>query len=126
MAEESQVAVKHGWGKNPASLANLKPIQPGEYLPAPSREGPYVTPALKRLCAERTWAEVCSLDLDTLKPHEVAAVTLLRNAMTPIVGQRSLEVLLSRLDGEVPKQLQIDAGIQVTYVVRDTDAPSSP
>lgn len=109
---------------HPNSLANLRPLQPGETLLNPhNTRGPLVTPAMRKLAA-MDYGTLLAMDPARLNMAErIARQVLLdaaETALQPFVGgnvAKSREQVLARLDGEPEKNQGPNTAIQVNYYI---------
>lgn len=98
--------VKYGRGENPASLANLKPFEPGNVKVGNAvHSGPMVTPALRRIAEQRVSdIEELYQRKETLRAVDAVAVCMIHDAIQQgMVAIKAREELLDRLDGTVDK-----------------------
>lgn len=112
-----------GRGRNPNSLANLKPFPKGvSGNPGRVPAGPMVTPALRRY-AEWPLEKLEALDIEKLPTADAIAVTYLLDAITTgsfSTGAKSRDAVTDRLDGPVTK-LGVDVRVGVSVSLRWDD-----
>ncbi len=110
---------KYPPGKNPKSLANLKPPFPKGVSGNPGNPvgGPLLTPAIRRY-AHLTAKELMALSIDALPAIEAVAVVTLLKGIDPKWGDRTRELLANRLDGSDSKgdTINIEKAILIRYI----------
>ena len=107
-------------GTHPNSLANLRPFGPGEQ-PVHHSRGPIITPAMRKYSAW-TFTELVELaaspKANKLPMSDVIAITTLLKAAKEVAwGDKAREMVISRLDGEPDKSVEVNVGVQV--IVRE-------
>ena len=123
-AEQGTVdAPKYARGKNPRSLANLRPPwQPGEITNHNGARGPYIRPHLQRF-AEMPLDELQVLiSSKKLKTAEAIAAAWLMDSLTAgafSTGRYSRGQVADRLDGPVGKGDSVAVGVNVNLTFQD-------
>lgn len=107
MVAASVKAPKYPPGRNPASLANLKPPwKRGESGHASGTSGPMITPHLRRF-ATLPVSDFYRLPLYSMTMAEAIAAGLLTLSLQAS-GSKERDQVLDRLDGGVAKNLDVE------------------